>query len=165
MSQATKDVHQREQPRTGPRILSLDGGGVRGLSSLIVLQEVMTKVQLQGNLDEVPYPCAYFDLICGTSTGGLIALMLGRLRMVYLHTNLSHLLVSSRMYRTICSSFSASIRKAITHDTSRHAIRCQPPGERIQKDCGISFESEFRTCRGWERRHRTPGGSSRGEML
>ena len=28
-----------------------------------------------------PRPCEYFDLICGTSIGGLIALMLGRLRM------------------------------------------------------------------------------------
>jgi len=28
------------------------------------------------------YPCQYFDLICGTSTGGLNALMLGRLGMV-----------------------------------------------------------------------------------
>lgn len=29
-------------------------------------------------------PCDVFDLICGTSTGGLIALMLGRLEMVHL---------------------------------------------------------------------------------
>ncbi|KAF9479446.1 FabD/lysophospholipase-like protein [Pholiota conissans] len=32
-------------------------------------------------LSELPKPCDYFDLIGGTSTGGIIALMLGRLRM------------------------------------------------------------------------------------
>ena|SRR5579859_8205985 len=63
-----------------PRILSLDGGGVSGLSALLVLQEIMKKIGQQTqrtNREDTPRPCEYFDLICGTSTGGLIAIMLG----------------------------------------------------------------------------------------
>src|SRR5436190_17334602 len=65
-----------------PRILALDGGGVRGLSSLLILQKLMREIQrLKGESgdNKPPLPCEYFDLICGTSTGGLIAVMLGRL--------------------------------------------------------------------------------------
>jgi len=65
-----------------PRILSLDGGGVRGISALVILEEIMKEVRRRENLKDVPLPCDYFDLIGGTSTGGLIAIMLGRLRMV-----------------------------------------------------------------------------------
>jgi len=70
------------------RVLSLDGGGVRGLSSLYVLKELMSQIAREYRSEnlpppaQTPRPCEYFDLICGTSTGGLIALMLGRLRMV-----------------------------------------------------------------------------------
>ena len=61
------------------KILSLDGGGVRGLSSLIILDYVM---DMLGNLRGARLePWQEFDMIAGTSTGGLIALMLGRLRM------------------------------------------------------------------------------------
>ena len=73
-----------------PRILALDGGGVRGLSSLLIIEKLMHEIQRimvhNGHATAdgaLPLPCEYFDLICGTSTGGLIAIMLGRLRMVH----------------------------------------------------------------------------------
>ncbi|KAH8910727.1 hypothetical protein BR93DRAFT_964583 [Coniochaeta sp. PMI_546] len=62
-------------------LLSLDGGGVRGVSELVILDCIMRRVQEKEGLDEVPRPCDYFDLMAGTSTGGLIALLLGRLQM------------------------------------------------------------------------------------
>src|SRR6201996_8232226 len=67
-------------------LLFIDGGGVRGYSMLIILQELMhrTFVELEGRpprRNEIPKPCDHFDLIIGTGTGGLIALMLGRLRL------------------------------------------------------------------------------------
>jgi patatin-like phospholipase/acyl hydrolase len=65
-----------------PRILSLDGGGVRGLSELVILRELMEDIASDQSLASTPKPCDYFDLIGGTSTGGLIAIMLGSLGMV-----------------------------------------------------------------------------------
>lgn len=51
------------------RILSLDGGGMRGVISARILQEVEKQVRKQTgqNLNE------YFDLIGGTSTGSILA--------------------------------------------------------------------------------------------
>ncbi|CUA71134.1 hypothetical protein RSOLAG22IIIB_09351 [Rhizoctonia solani] len=68
-----------EQP--GLNLLSLDGGGIAGLSSLLILKEIMTKVQEQDGRDTVPKPCEFFDMIAGTGTGAIFAVMLGRLRM------------------------------------------------------------------------------------
>ena len=70
------------------RILALDGGGVRGLSEVLILKFLMKRLKFEAKLRELPEPWRYFDLICGTSTGGLLALMLGRLRMV--STNKTH---------------------------------------------------------------------------
>lgn len=50
------------------RLLALDGGGVRGLSALMILEQLMEKI----NPDSPPKPCDYFDMIGGTSTGGWV---------------------------------------------------------------------------------------------
>jgi predicted patatin/cPLA2 family phospholipase len=55
----------------GLRILSLDGGGTRGVLSIAFLKEILKRVNR--NLE----PYQMFDLICGTSTGGIIATLLG----------------------------------------------------------------------------------------
>lgn len=79
-------------------ILTLDGGGIRGYASLLILKRLMHEIaQVEKRFEEkdgpVPdskrrifnedqlLPCHYFDYMYGTSTGGLIAVMLGRLRM------------------------------------------------------------------------------------
>jgi hypothetical protein len=80
MSDFTYDNGQSRPTRSAPRdlcLLSLDGGGVRGLSTLMILKRIMEAI----NPEDPPNPCDYFHMIGGTSTGGLIALMLGRLRM------------------------------------------------------------------------------------
>ncbi|KAK3684050.1 acyl transferase/acyl hydrolase/lysophospholipase [Podospora appendiculata] len=105
-------------------VLCFDGGGIRGIFSLLVLKRLMEYVRLEEEavpqdaeeqrllheLSPAPIsssfwpceqpnhvshirdqhnpqsytrylPCHYFDFICGTSTGGLITIMLSRLRM------------------------------------------------------------------------------------
>ncbi|KAL3476528.1 acyl transferase/acyl hydrolase/lysophospholipase [Aspergillus californicus] len=58
-------------------ILSLDGGGVRALSTLHILKNIMEAI----DRENPPKPCDFFDLIGGTGSGGLLAIMLGRLKM------------------------------------------------------------------------------------
>ncbi|KAK4947890.1 hypothetical protein LTR10_013398 [Elasticomyces elasticus] len=104
-------------------VLSLDGGGIRGISTLLIIQALMLQIadveqntwpfaQTSGDCeqlssievqqamselrDQIPkgkdymaqsigncefLPCHYFDYIAGTSTGSLIATMLGRMSM------------------------------------------------------------------------------------
>ncbi|RDW56410.1 hypothetical protein BP6252_14164 [Coleophoma cylindrospora] len=63
------------------RVLCLDGGGIKGYTSLLILGRILRTMKAEGQLAEIPKPCQVFDLIVGTSTGGIIAVMLGRLHM------------------------------------------------------------------------------------
>ncbi|KAI4524528.1 FabD/lysophospholipase-like protein, partial [Schizophyllum commune Loenen D] len=63
----------------GLRLLAFDDGGARGLTMLLLLRHMLREVD---HLSQQPgLPCEYFDLIAGSGTGGLIALLLGRLRL------------------------------------------------------------------------------------
>jgi len=73
------DLRQAESTNTGAlRVLCFDGGGFRGTAGLLILHSLMNTVsRITG--DQQIRPCQYFYLIAGTPSGGLIALMLGRL--------------------------------------------------------------------------------------
>ncbi|KAI1412586.1 FabD/lysophospholipase-like protein [Hypoxylon sp. FL1857] len=66
---------------TPVNLLALDGGGIRGICELRVLDEIMRRVQKAQNLSSLPRPCEYFHLMAGTSTGGLVAILLSRFKM------------------------------------------------------------------------------------
>jgi patatin-like phospholipase/acyl hydrolase len=53
------------------RILSIDGGGIRGIVTAVLMQRLKATPGLEGFLDNV-------DLVAGTSTGGLLALGIAR---------------------------------------------------------------------------------------
>ncbi|KAI5777646.1 acyl transferase/acyl hydrolase/lysophospholipase [Geopyxis carbonaria] len=74
---------------TAPQlVLCLNGGGVKGLASLLILDDlwkylgdVFEQQGLSHKFSPEFRPCELFTLIGGTSTGAIIAIMLGVLRM------------------------------------------------------------------------------------
>lgn len=67
--------HQRRQqrwPKDKPfRILSIDGGGIRGILPARILDHVESQLLSGGRI------CDHVEMICGTSTGGIIACAIG----------------------------------------------------------------------------------------
>ena len=61
-----------DRTRTPKRILSLDGGGVRGILTLEYLSAIENMLKKRSGRDDFLL-CDYFDLIGGTSTGSIIA--------------------------------------------------------------------------------------------
>lgn len=53
------------------KILSIDGGGIRGIIPAKILALAEEELNRTGKAGRI---CDYFDLICGTSTGGIIAI-------------------------------------------------------------------------------------------
>lgn len=75
---------------------------MRGLSAIMILQHMMGQINdlhLQTSApDNTLQPYEMFDLIGGTSTGGIIAVMLGRLRMTLEECEDAYLKLSKRIF-------------------------------------------------------------------
>ncbi|KAI3682880.1 hypothetical protein L1987_83215 [Smallanthus sonchifolius] len=64
-----RSIKGRQVAKKGLRILAMDGGGMKGLATVQILKEIEKGTGKQ--IHEM------FDLICGTSTGGMLAVALG----------------------------------------------------------------------------------------
>ena len=62
--------YEKTQPR---KILSLDGGGIRGVLTLEILLEIENQLKAELKKDDSFRLSDYFDYIGGTSTGAIIA--------------------------------------------------------------------------------------------
>ncbi|KAK0476511.1 FabD/lysophospholipase-like protein [Armillaria novae-zelandiae] len=117
-------------------LLSLDGGGIRGISELFILDEMMKRIQLRENLPNTPKPCEYFDLIGGMSTGGLIAIMLGRLKMSTEEALQSYNKISSVV-------FSSENRKPFYRDGKFKATTLKEEMQNVVRQAGHSNDQRL----------------------
>ena len=67
------------KPTKPLRILTIDGGGLQGISPLLILDKLLGAIaRNNGVQDSNPRPCDVFDVIACTGAGGWLALLLGR---------------------------------------------------------------------------------------
>ncbi|KAK0234807.1 acyl transferase/acyl hydrolase/lysophospholipase [Armillaria nabsnona] len=117
-------------------LLSLDGGGIHGVSELFILDEIMKRIQARKNLPNTSKPCDYFDLIGGTSTGGLIAIMLGRLKITAEEALQSYNKISSVV-------FSAKNRKPFYRDGKFKATTLKKEIQNVVRQVGHSNDQKL----------------------
>ena len=119
-------------------LLSLDGGGIRGLSSLQVLKNILERIGREQGLQDPPKPCDFFDMIGGTSTGGLIAIMLGRMRMTVDECIEAYVHLSDRVFRQTHSlpfSFSGKVRGKFDSKALEEAVKEYLSKYSLSEDC------------------------------
>lgn len=69
-------------PAEGLKILTIDGGGLQAISTLLILNKILETIGEQNSASpRKPRPCDVFDTIAGIGAGGWLAILLGRFRM------------------------------------------------------------------------------------
>ena len=74
IEELTADLEALTSPKTEqPKLLALDGGGIRGIISVEILAKIEKTLQTKLGKDDTFVLADYFDYIGGTSTGAIIA--------------------------------------------------------------------------------------------
>lgn len=66
------DCAPEEKTCKGLRVLALDGGDARAVAQLVIIKEVMSRIQMDLDLVEEPRPSKYFDVVAGSGMGGSV---------------------------------------------------------------------------------------------
>ena len=181
-------IHERDKPWEKKNLLTLDGGGIRGISTLLVLRALMDeigKVERAENLearssayspfvdcsteeDYDPFPsstsddkalerkrsayrpCHYFDYIGGSSSGGLIALMLGRLRMsvddaLISYKKLSDRIIDLSLFRL--ALYRMGFKNEALKEHYERVIKALHPFFPSPHELGKEFKSDSTRCK------------------
>ncbi|KAL8923981.1 MAG: hypothetical protein Q9208_004265 [Pyrenodesmia sp. 3 TL-2023] len=167
-----------DSPWARKYILSLDGGGVRGYSSLLLLKRLMDEIasaeegmdpqagtsafsplidltspysdHMMKELDNTYRPCHYFDYIGGSSTGGLIAIMLGRLRMTVDECLNAYKKLSATVFEKPTSLLKRSLHKyssATRRKTLEQLFAMWQPAQPSANEQMGKFKSDAVRCR------------------
>ncbi|RPA76722.1 hypothetical protein BJ508DRAFT_330870 [Ascobolus immersus RN42] len=125
-----RPVNSSPLDTNGLCLLSLDGGGVRGLSTLYILKLLMDELNEERRNEGLSRvkPCNVFDLIGGTSTGGIIAIMLGRLEMdveecIEAYTTLMNGIFKKRSLRAVFALLRGKVKGRFSSTHLEEAIQ------------------------------------------
>jgi len=70
--QSTALIYEILDTRLTHKSPNADGGGIRGLSTLYILERIMYQLRPTDDPKKRVKPCEVFDVITGTSTGGYV---------------------------------------------------------------------------------------------
>ncbi len=135
------------------KILSLDGGGLRGILTLGILKKLETEIKKSYGQDK--RVCDYFDIIGGTSTGSIIAsgLAIGKSvdELILLYKNLGSQIFGkgiigrwTRGWKTVRALFKEnySSKKLEKYLKSQEGFRNITLGDQNQIYCGLVINSK-----------------------
>lgn len=89
------------QPEKPLKILTIDGGGLQGISTLLILDKLLGAIARNNGVpDRKPRPCDVFAVIAGIGPGGWLALLLGRFLRTGRVSRLGRVVQPDRLHHT-----------------------------------------------------------------
>lgn len=109
----------------------------------------MEKFRYDDHLDEEPIPADYFDLTGGTSTGGIIALLFGRLRMTVTESLEAYKSISENVFAHKKPTFSEGMFKASKLEDEMQRVLAAKLGDGHKHDAIMDAADKRPECKAY----------------